>query len=122
MKVLKVDNQSIAIYFNQQEIVVETVAQLQKDMSTFGIEITFSGNMHSVYNELHSQLVNAIHQIGISGTKIYSILYRIDISEKEIAQATADNPHYNQVEVLAHQMILRELKKVLTRRAIAGKM
>lgn len=122
MKSLQINKSNLATFLNQGEIVHETVAQIHKDMETFGIQIVYSGNLTDVYQELHNQLIQAIKSIGISGTKIYSILYRIDISEKDIAQASADNPKYNQIEVLAHQIIIRELKKVLTRRMIAGKM
>jgi hypothetical protein len=88
-----------------------------KDFGMFGVEITFSGDTSQAYYELHKQLVE---QISVLLNRNYelllSVLYQVDITDREIAKATRDLPEYNQVEIIAHQVIVRDLKKVLLRR------
>jgi len=110
-------NNNIASFLDKEDIVRETAEQIMKDFGMFGIEITFSGNTENAYHELHEQLVN---QISLSLERDYSrlmaALYQVDITEQEIAEAEIELPQYNQLEVLAHQVIFRDLKKVLFRR------
>ena len=117
MNLPDLQNDNIAGFLDREDIVRETAAQIMKDFGMFGIEITFSGNTENAYRELHEQLVN---QISISLERDYSrlmaALYQVDITEREIAKAAIELPHYNQMEVLAHQVIFRDLKKVLFRR------
>lgn len=83
----------------------------------FGVIITYSGNTHTAYEELHAQLTTEVKRILKSSfTKLISILYRIDISEKDVAKATLEMEGYDNAQVIAHQIIFRELKKVLTRK------
>jgi len=108
---------NIASFLDKEDIVRETAEQIMKDFGMFGIEITFSGNTENAYHELHEQLIN---QISLSLERDYSrlmaALYQVDITEQEIAKAEIELPQYNQLEVLAHQVIFRDLKKVLFRR------
>ena len=117
MNLPDLQNNNIANFLDKEDIVRETAEQIIKDFSMFGIEISFSGNTENAYHELHEQLVN---QITISLERDYSrlmaALYQVVITEREIAMAAIELPHYNQMEVLAHQVILRDLKKVLFRR------
>jgi len=110
-------NNNIASFLNKEDIVRETAEQIMKDFGMFGIEITFSGNTEGAYHELHEQLIS---QIAISLERDYSrlmaALYQVDITEQEIAKAAIELPQYNDLEVLAHQVIFRDLKKVLFRR------
>ena len=117
MTLPELQNDNIAHFLDKEDIVRETAEQIMKDFGMFGIEITFSGNIENAYHELHEQLVN---QITISLERDYSrlmaALYQVDITELEIAKAAIELPHYNPMEVLAHQVIFRDLKKVLFRR------
>ena len=82
----------------------------------FGVKITFSGDVSNAYEELHNQLINQIFNLVQNNyDKLLSVLYQVDITEREIAQAKFDLPHYNHVEIIAHQVIARELKKILWR-------
>ena len=111
-----IENKKIATYFNKVEIIQATANQIMKDMAMFGIEIKYTGNMATAYKELHDQLTRQIDiLIDNSYSKLISILYRIDVSEKDLAQAKVDMEGYKHGEVIAHQIIVRELKKVLTR-------
>lgn len=117
MNLPDIQNNNIASYLNKEDIIQETAEQIMKDFGMFGIEITFSGNVENAYHELHEQLIN---QISVYLDKDYSrlmaVLYQVDITEREIAKAARELPHYSDLEVLAHQVIFRDLKKVLFRR------
>jgi len=117
MDLVNLQNSNIEFFLNKEDIILETAAQIIKDFGMFGIEITFTGVTENAYHELHDQLIN---QISVYLDKDYSrlmaVLYQVDITEKEIAKAHQELPHYNDLEVLAHQVIFRDLKKVLYRR------
>jgi hypothetical protein len=117
MDLPQVSNSNVSGFLNQAEIVQETAEQIMKDFGMFGVEITFSGDTNNAYNELHLQLID---QISLLLERNYdlllSVLYQVDITDREIAKATRELPHYNQVEIIAHQVIVRDLKKVLLRR------
>jgi hypothetical protein len=116
MKLPQVRNDNVSQYMDRAEIVRETASQIMKDFGMFGLEITFSGNVANAYEELHKQLVDQITNLIHSNyDKLLSVLYQVDITEREIAQAQIDLPHYNHVEIISHQVIARELKKVLWR-------
>ena len=112
----QVSNKNVAGFLNKEEIVRATAEQIMKDFGMFGVEITFSGDTNNAYNELHQQLID---QVSVLLERNYdlllSILYRIDITEREIAKAERELPGYNHIEILAHQIIVRDLKKVLLR-------
>lgn len=116
MELPQVRNNNVSQYLNRAEIVRETAEQIMKDFGMFGVEVTFSGDVSIAYEELHEQLIHQISRlIDNNYDKLLSVLYQVDITEREIAQAQLDLPHYGHVEIIAHQVIARELKKVLWR-------
>ncbi len=116
MKLPQVSNNNVSQYLDRAEIVRDTAEQIMKDFGMFGVEVTFSGDISNAYEELHEQLILQISRlIDHNYDKLLSVLYQVDITEREIAQAQFDLPHYNHVEIIAHQVIARELKKVLWR-------
>lgn len=117
MELPVVKNDNISSLMDRAEIVRDTAAQIMKDFGMFGVEINFSGETATAYEELHGQLVNQISNlINVNYDKLLSVLYQVDITEREMAKAQNDLPHYTHVEIIAHQVIARELKKVLWRR------
>ena len=117
MSLPQVSNSNVSGLLNQAEIVQETAEQIMKDFGMFGVEITFSGDTNNAYNELHQQLIDQISLLLERNYELLlSVLYQVDITDREIAKATRELPHYNQVEIIAHQVIVRDLKKVLLRR------
>jgi hypothetical protein len=122
MDLVNLQNNNIEFFLNKEDIIQETAAQIMKDFGMFGIEITFSGNMQNAYHELHEQLINQISvYLDRDYSRLMAVLYQVDITEKEIAKARNELPHYNDLEVLAHQVIFRDLKKVLYRRYYKSK-
>jgi hypothetical protein len=117
MDLPQVSNSNVSGLFTEAEIVQETAEQIMKDFGMFGVEITFSGDTNNAYNELHHQLIDQISLLLERNNELLlSVLYQVDITDREIAKATRELPHYNQVEIIAHQVIVRDLKKVLLRR------
>lgn len=117
MELPVVKNDNISSLLVRAEIVRDTAEQIMKDFGMFGVEINFSGEVATAYEELHGQLVNQISNlINVNYDKLLSVLYQVDITEREMAKAQNDLPHYSHIEIIAHQVIARELKKVLWRR------
>lgn len=101
---------------SQTEVVLQTAQQIMKDFALFGLEITFSGNTDDAYIELHKQLVHQIEGlIEHDYNRLLSVLYQVDISNKDIERSERELLDYNHVEVIAHEIIVRDLKKVLIR-------
>jgi len=98
------------------EIVLQTAQQIMKDFALFGLEITFSGNTNEAYKELHQQITRQIEGlIEHDYNKLLSVLYQVDISNKDIERSERELLDYNHIEVIAHEIIVRDLKKVLIR-------
>ncbi len=118
----QVNNNNVSSHLNRSDIVQETAEQIMKDFGMFGVEITFSGDTSRAYDELHQQLINQITLlIERNYDLLLSVLYQVDITEREIARAERELPHYNNIEIIAHQVIVRDLKKVLLRRYFKAK-
>ena len=117
MKLPQILHSNVSEFFNTADIVQETAEQIMKDFGLFGISITFSGNVENAYTELHQQLTKQVAVLLENDySRLLSVLYQVDISDKEIALATAELSDYTPVEIISHQIIVRDLKKVLTRR------
>lgn len=117
MNLPQINNSNVSSLLSQADIVQQTAEQIMKDFGMFGVEITFSGNIDNAYDELHKQL---IEQITLLVERNYdlllSVLYQVDITDREISKAEQELPHYSHIEIIAHQVIVRDLKKVLLRR------
>ena len=113
----ELNNNNLSAHLNKAEIVQQTAEQIMKDFGMFGVEITFSGNTEEAYAELHEQLIEQITTlVNRNYDLLVSVLYQVDITDREIARAKMELPHYTHVEIIAHQVIFRDLKKVLLRR------
>ena len=122
MELQNINNSNLKTFLNKEEIVTATAQQIMKDFGMFGVEIIFSGKIESAYDELHSQLVIQIKILmDRDMEKLMSVLYQVDISDAEIRKAEKELPGYTNVEVIAHQIIVRDLKKVLTRNYFKNK-
>ena len=122
MTLPQINHTNISQYLDQAEIVKETAGQVMKDFGMFGVEITFSGDTSHAYDELHQQLIVQIARLLEQNYDLLlSVLYQVDITDREIARTERELPHYNHVEIIAHQVIVRDLKKVLLRRYFKSK-
>lgn len=116
MALPEVNNNNVSAHLNRAEIVRQTAEQIMKDFGMFGVEITFSGDISNAYNELHEQLIDQISMLVERNYELLlSVLYQVDITDREIAKTAKELPHYTHIEIIAHQVIVRDLKKVLLR-------
>ena len=104
------------LMLQQTDLLEKLVLQLLKDFATAGLDVRFSATTNSSYDWLLGEL-NALIQplFESSSSKLYALLYRIDVTDKDIAKAGLDLKDYSHSEIIAHAIILRELKKVLIR-------
>ena len=113
----QVTNNNVSNLLDREEIVKQTAEQIMKDFGMFGVVINFSGDTSQAYDELHQQLIEQISLLVERNYELLlSVLYQVDITQKEITKAEQDLPHYSHIEIIAHQVIVRDLKKVLIRR------
>lgn len=116
MNLPEITHQNIAQLLNKEAIIHETITQIQKDFGMYSIEIYFDGNIETAYEQLMTKLTEEItNLLAIDKSKLQSILYRIDLSEMAIKKAHNTNQIWNTQQVISHEIIVRELKKVLTR-------
>jgi len=100
----------------EEKFVLLTAQQVKKDFAMFGMQVDFSGNIIFAYNELFDQLkIHIDDLLNTNYEKLKSLLYQIDLSEKEITN-TDSEIHFSSIsELITHKILERELKKVLIR-------
>jgi len=111
----------LARYRHDLEVVRDTASQVIKDFGIFSIEITFSGNEQTAYEELKQQLIPELLKLYENNySKLQSLFYRIDLPEKKFRELpTTDKSMF--VDGLADLILERELLKVITRKLLSGK-
>ena len=100
----------------REDLIRKAAAQIIKDFAEFGLEVTFSGQVHNFYQELFSQMKMHVDKLlGEQYPRFLSLLYRIDVSEQQVAmyqKEMADAPY---IDAVTELIIHRELKKVMIR-------
>jgi KaiC/GvpD/RAD55 family RecA-like ATPase len=100
----------------EEKFVLLTAEQVRKDFAMFGMDVQFSGDVTFAYEELFDQLKVYIDKLlSEDSEKLMSLLYQIDLSEKELSK---NDPHlqFETIpEIVTHKILERELKKVLIR-------
>lgn len=100
----------------EEKFVLLTAEQVLKDFAMFGMEVRFSGDVNFAYEELFNQLKVYIENLMSSDSdKLMSLLYQIDLSEKELAKNDPNMQFETVPELVTHKILERELKKVLIR-------
>lgn len=106
----------ITPYKLQEDIIQQTVQQIVKDFSMFGMGIYFSGNMTMAYEEVLRQLTGFMEMLVHNDFhKLLSLLYQIDLSDQTIVEAENANPDIPRHELMAELIVHRELQKVVMR-------
>jgi len=107
---------SISKYRDKVEIIRQVAAQVEKDFYQFGFEISFSGDATTAYVELFEQITEHVaFMLSQDYHRLISLLYQIDLSEKDIIKTELKYPNVDKHELLSELIIQRELKKVLIR-------
>jgi hypothetical protein len=102
-------------YRHDLQIIRETAEQIIRDFQNDELTIIFSGDNHKAFDELKNQLIPFIKNLQKNASALNAMLYRVDISEKELRTAMKDSSKAHE-ELLAELIIRREFKKILTRR------
>jgi hypothetical protein len=116
MSYLPLKKEDLQKYHDDKETVRKTALQIIKDFASFGFTIEFPGDLRMAYNDLFDQLSPMIaDMINSNISKLYSLLYCIDLNEKGIKKGIAEMKDLELHDVITHLILERELKKVLTR-------
>ncbi|WP_068472731.1 hypothetical protein [Saccharicrinis aurantiacus] len=100
----------------KNELIIETGKQIQKDFAEFGFTIHFSEQADIFYDELFHQMKFYVADLLANNMEQFMhFLYRIDVSEQQIAMYQNEMPDSHYDEVITELIIHRELKKVITR-------
>ena len=100
----------------EEKFIFLTAEQVRKDFAMFGMEVVFSGNTNFAYEELFEQLKVYIDQLlNDNYEKLMSLLYQIDLSEKDLTKKVPDYKFETVTEIVTHKILERELSKVLMR-------
>jgi hypothetical protein len=109
-------------YRTDLAIVRETADQVLKDFGVFGIEIVFSGDAFTAWDELKQQLIPVLYEMYQGDhTRFQSLLYRIDLNESKFRKLLGQVCNQDLPEMLAEMILQREFQKVLTRRYFSDK-
>lgn len=100
----------------EEKFVLLAAEQVRKDFAMFGMDVVFSGNVSLAYDELFAQLKVYIENL-LNGNyeKLMSLLYQIDVSQRELVKTDANQNFETIPEIITHKILERELKKVLIR-------
>lgn len=111
-----ITSQNVAQLMSKEAFFEETVAQIQKDFNMSGVSLTFTFGGNNSYQSLLEQLLQQVELLlAEHKSKLQTVLYRIDLSEKKLLQAHANLPHLSLQELITQEILIRELKKVMTR-------
>jgi hypothetical protein len=108
---------SIQPYLNDVQILNQTAGQIKKELGFFQIEIILIGTNQNAYEELYAQILPHIKTLSKENyQKLISLLYRIDISEKQLNAEQRNNDDKSFEEIITHLIIKRCLQKVVLRK------
>ncbi len=112
----KLDNAALARYRDNSEIIRKTALQVIKDFNQFGLEVDLPEDIRYAYPVLFKQLHLHITELMNSNiTKLYGLLYRIDIHENTIRKKSKEQAENELSEIITALILERELKKVILR-------
>jgi hypothetical protein len=116
MNDLRVTEEDLAGYRNNKDIIGKTALQVIKDFGIYGYEIILPTDLCFAYDDLFAQLSPIIHELlNINISRLYSLLYAIDIGENKIKHSLNEMDNIPPHEIITHLILNRELLKVLTR-------
>jgi len=106
----------IELYKTKIEVIRQTVEQVKKDFTMFGMDVEFTGIVDMAYEELFQQLTwHVSHLLETDPHRLSALLYQVDLGENKIMESSSLHPEWSLPEVITELIIHRELKKVLIR-------
>lgn len=80
------------------------------------MDLLFTGSLDNAYPELLQKLSVQIDLLmRYDSNRLQAIFYQVDLSEKELMKEEPEFTHLKASELIAHKIIVRDLKKVLLR-------
>lgn len=96
-----------------EQIIRETALQVIKDFASFGMNVSFPGDLNYAYNELFQQLKLIISDLlEHEPEKLSALLYQIDLDETRLKK---EPELFTEYEYISEMILEREFLKVLTR-------
>ena len=96
-----------------------TAQQILKDFHAAGVELTLVADVAKSFELLHAALLPQVNRLMQQQFEVLlSALYRIDVPEQAVAQASASGEPLQ--EAITTLIIHRELKKILVRMWMSG--
>lgn len=92
-------------------LLIKFKEQLLKDFEMSNVEIHLNSENKNSIEEIQSSLIPSIKQIPLG--VLQQLLYRIDISEKQLSEAYIKEKNSDRNEVIATLIIKRILQKVI---------
>lgn len=115
MNPLTIKQDELQDYLNKKEIPQETIDQIQKDFGSFGEAILSKLSAETDYKTIHSSVSIVVTELMEHNRQaLQSIFYRMDLSESVLKSLDPDSNRY--LNNLVDALIIRALKKVLTRK------
>jgi hypothetical protein len=93
--------------------------QLKKDFEGSGLNAVFTETLPRQFNELSLSIVNELGPI-MGKSSLGALLYRVDISERQIGEYRDQNASLTFVEVISQLIIKRVLQKVILKKKFSG--
>ncbi len=116
MNLPELQGASLHSLLQQSDLREKLVHQIAKDLESCGLELNLAEARTLTYDSLLHNLDGLVKPLFVgSSQKLFSLLYRIDISEKDLAKAGLELNDYTHSEIISHVIIVRELKKILIR-------
>ncbi|MBU3660276.1 MAG: hypothetical protein FGM14_10420 [Flavobacteriales bacterium] len=98
-------------FFNNQEFIEKTVAQIIKDFNSCGWEVCFESNsILPIKEDLTNQIASQLFRL--SATELQQFIYTVDLQENKFLNAVTKNDDYKS---LAGEILKREALKVFIR-------
>jgi hypothetical protein len=98
-------------------LLYEVVVQIKKDFDAFGFDVKFTGNQETAWKELSTQLIPIVESLlSTNYQRLYNLLYKIDVSELQLASYSKANIDKPLAEVISDLILKRELQKVVLRK------
>ena len=109
-------SKSVELYFKDLSYIKKTFMQIQRDFDMTGIPLEWDKVLPKDYQEFYQLIFRNIHElIRQDHPQFKNLLYRIDVSEKEIHRRMATKADVKLEEEISRLIIERCLLKVLTR-------
>ena len=107
-------------YLLKEDLFILFKNQLKKDFESSGLSVDFVDSLPRDFDLLKQRVMSAIEPLISSNSSLLAILvYRIDISELQLAKYQKQNPFMAHAELLSELVIKRILQKIILRKTFS---